>query len=203
MTIITKRREFNLKRFIKAPSEHQSVMEQLGIIKHDIEKAGAILADTIRQGGKVLLCGNGGNAVERQHIAAEFAVRYENKNPRRKDLAAIALTTDTSILTASVNDQEYNRVFSPQVEAPSDPGDCLIALSTSGNSANGRLAVEIAKKKGITLIGMTGSADSKLNGLANIPAQAPSPVTARISEARIVIGHWWCGLAKESFCEKA
>jgi D-sedoheptulose 7-phosphate isomerase len=185
-----------VKTFLTVLAQHQAVLEQLANINEEIEAAGLLLIDTIRQGGKILLCGNGGSAADCQHIAAEFVVRYEKK---RKALAAIALTTDTSILTASANDFYFDSVFSRQVEALGNANDCLIAISTSGNSGNVLAAANSAKAKGMKVIGMTGSAECELSHLTSITIKVPSTVTARIQEAHIVIGHWWCAVVEEAF----
>mgnify|MGYP001263644360 CR=1 FL=1 len=185
-----------MKPFLSALAQHQAVMEQLSNINGDIEAVGELLLDTIKQGGKILLCGNGGSAADCQHIAAEFVVRYE-KN--RKALAAIALTTDTSILTASANDFSFDSVFSRQVEALGNANDCLIAISTSGRSSNVIAAVKSAITKNMKVVGMSGSEDSELSQLATLTIKVPSTITARIQEAHIVIGHWWCGLVEDAF----
>ncbi len=194
-----------MKTFLSVLAQHQAVLEQLVNINHEIEVAGTLLIETIRKGGKVLLCGNGGSAADCQHIAAEFVVCYEQKlqkqQPKqaRKALAAIALTTDTSILTASANDIGYDWVFSRQVEALGNTNDCLIAISTSGNSPSIVEAVKTANQKGMAVIAMTGSADSEISRLATLSIKVPSTVTARIQEAHIVIGHWWCLAVEETF----
>jgi D-sedoheptulose 7-phosphate isomerase len=185
-----------LKTFLSVLAQHQAVLEQLGNINNEVEAAGSLLIDTLRQGGKILLCGNGGSAADCQHIAAEFVVRYELK---RKALAAIALTTDTSILTASANDFDFDSVFSRQVEALGNANDCLIAISTSGNSGNVLAAANSAKAIGMKVIGMTGSAECELSRLTTITIKVPSTVTARVQEAHIVIGHWWCAVVEEAF----
>lgn len=185
-----------MKPFLSILAEHQTVIEQLVTINADIEAAGALLLNTINQGGKILLCGNGGSAADCQHIAAEFVVRYEQ---HRHALAAIALTTDTSILTASANDFNFESVFSRQVEALGNANDCLIAISTSGRSGNVIAAVKSALSQQMTVISMTGATDSELSQLATIKIQVPSTITARIQEAHIVIGHWWCGLVEDAF----
>ncbi len=161
-----------------------------------IESAADLLIKTLNHGGKVLLCGNGGSAADSQHIAAELVVRYQKK---RKALAGIALTTDSSILTAHTNDYEFDTVFSRQVEAIANPGDCLIAISTSGQSKNILKAVEAANAKGLSSIAMTGENPRDLAELATITIAVPSVVTARIQEAHILIAHWWC-LAIEEAC---
>lgn len=189
-----------MKTFLSVLAQHQAVLEQLANNSGEIEAAGALLINTLRQGGKILLCGNGGSAADCQHIAAEFVVRYEKK---RQALAAIALTTDTSILTASANDFDFNSVFSRQVEALGNANDCLIAISTSGCSGNVINAVTAAKAKGMTVIGMTGSAESELSRLVSMTIKVPSDVTARIQEAHILIGHWWCAVVEDAFSQEA
>jgi D-sedoheptulose 7-phosphate isomerase len=164
-----------------------------------IESASVLLIDTLKHGGKLLLCGNGGSAADCQHIAAEFVVRYELK---RKALAAIALTTDTSILTAHANDFDFETVFSRQVEALGNNKDCLIAISTSGKSKNILKAVEAAKLKGMSVVALTGCEGGELARLATVPIIVPSDVTARIQEAHILIGHWWCGVVEQMFSEE-
>jgi len=185
-----------VKNFLPVLSQHQKMMEKLAHHNAEIEAAGKLLIETIRQGGKILLCGNGGSAADSQHLAAEFVVRYETK---RQALAAIALTTDTSILTASANDFGYDSVFARQVEALGNANDCLIAISTSGNSSSVVAAAKTALSKGMIVIGMTGEVDSELSRTASLTIKVPSTVTARIQEAHIVIGHWWCNIVEETF----
>jgi D-sedoheptulose 7-phosphate isomerase len=122
-------------------------------------------------------------------------VRYEKK---RQAMAAIALTTDSSILTAHANDFDFETVFSRQVDALGNDKDCLIAISTSGKSKNILRAVEAAKSKGMIVIGLTGGKGGELSKLATISVIVPSDVTARIQEAHILIGHWWCGVIEEA-----
>jgi len=169
-------------------------MERLAECSGVIEAAGELLIKTLNQGGKILLCGNGGSAADCQHIAAELVVRYE-KN--RKALAAIALTTDSSILTAHANDFEFETVYSRQIEAIGSEKDCLIAISTSGHSKNILKAAETASLKGMAVIGLTGRDGGELSKLATHSVIVPSDVTARIQEAHILIGHWWCGAIEE------
>jgi D-sedoheptulose 7-phosphate isomerase len=189
-----------VKTFLSVLTQHQVVMEQLANNNDEIEAVGALLINTLKQGGKILLCGNGGSAADCQHIAAEFVVRYEKK---RKALAAIALTTDTSILTASANDFDFDAVFSRQVEALGNTNDCLIAISTSGRSGNVIAAVKAANNKGMAVIGLTGSEGSELSQLASITIKVPSNITARIQEAHILIGHWWCAVVEDAFSREA
>lgn len=184
-----------MKTFISELEEHKAMMERLVDCSGVIEAAGELLIKTLTQGGKILLCGNGGSAADCQHIAAELVVRYE-KN--RKALAAIALTTDSSILTAHTNDFEFETIYSRQIEAIAGDKDCLIAISTSGCSKNILKAAEAARLKGMTVIGLTGRDGGELSKLATHPVIVPSDVTARIQEAHILIGHWWCGAIEEA-----
>ncbi len=184
-----------MKTFMSELEEHQSMITRLADCSAVIEAAGEQLINTLRQGGKILLCGNGGSAADCQHIAAEFVVRYEKK---RKAMAAIALTTDSSILTAHANDFDFETVFSRQIEALGNDKDCLIAISTSGKSKNILRAVEAAKSKGMIVIGLTGCEGGELSKQATVSVIVPSVVTARIQEAHILIGHWWCGAIEEA-----
>jgi D-sedoheptulose 7-phosphate isomerase len=135
------------------------------------------------------LCGNGGSAADAQHIAAEFVGRYERE---RRALPAIALTTDTSALTALANDYNVEKIFARQVDALAVEGDCLIAISTSGNSPNVIAAVMAARSKGCKIIGLTGANGKKLASLCDQCVSVPSTRTARIQEAHITIAHIWC-----------
>lgn len=183
-----------MKPFIDELEQHRAVMNNLASCHEVIESATELLTNTFQQGGKVLLCGNGGSAADCQHIAAEFVVRYEKK---RKALAAIALTTDSSILTAHANDFDFDTVFSRQVEALGNINDCLIAISTSGNSRNVLKAAIAARTKGMRVIVLTGGSGGALSEHATITVCVPSKVTARIQEAHILIGHYWCGVVEE------
>lgn len=158
---------------------------QIGVIRECAD----ILADTFEHGKKVLVCGNGGSAADAQHIAAEFVGRYEME---RRSLPSIALTTDTSALTAISNDYGFERVFARQVAGLAESGDCLIAISTSGNSPNVIAAVMEARGRGCRVIGLTGQNGKKLAGLSDACVLVPSTRTARIQEAHIMIAHIWC-----------
>lgn len=155
----------------------------------DINKCADLLTGTLTSGKKVLICGNGGSAADAQHIAAELVGRYETE---RQALPAIALTTDTSALTALANDYGFERIFARQVDALASEDDCLIAISTSGNSPNIIAAVMAARKRGCKVIGMTGTKGKKLAGLCDACIAVPSDRTARIQEAHITIAHIWC-----------
>jgi len=146
----------------------------------------------ITAGGKVLACGNGGSASDAQHFAAEFVGRFERERP---GLAAIALTTDSSILTAVGNDYDFAQVFAKQVQALGTPGDVLLALSTSGNSANVLAAVEAAHAKDMTVIALTGRGGGKLAALlsdTDVHICVPHERTARIQEVHILAIHCLC-----------
>lgn len=173
-------------------SEHIDTLQRVfDILQPEIERCADILRHTVRAGKKVLVCGNGGSAADAQHIAAEFVGRYETE---RRALPAIALTTDTSALTALANDYSFERVFSRQVEALAAEGDCLIAITTSGNSPNVIAAVMAARNRGCSVVGMTGEAGKKLASLSDACIMIPSSRTARIQEAHITIAHIWCEL---------
>lgn len=170
--------------------QHIEVFEAvLDSLSGSIAECGEVILQTVRDGKKVLICGNGGSAADAQHIAAEFVGRYETE---RKALPAIALTTDTSALTALANDYSFERVFARQVEALASDGDCLIAISTSGNSPNVIAAVMEARNRGCRVIGMTGAKGKKLASLSDACILVPSERTARIQEAHITIAHIWC-----------
>lgn len=178
-------------------SEHQrTIAELMQGFKEEIRHCADLIIETFRSGGKLLLCGNGGSAADAQHIAAEFVGRYEKE---RQALSAIALTTDTSALTALSNDYDFERVFARQVEALAKAGDCLLALSTSGNSPNVISAVMSARRLGCRVIGLTGAGGKKLASLSDACIMVPSSRTARIQEAHITIAHIWCELVDEAF----
>ncbi len=154
------------------------------------------MAERLRRGCKILVCGNGGSAADAQHLAAELSGRYLKE---RRALAAVALTTDTSALTAIANDYGYDFVFSRQVEALARPGDLLIGLSTSGNSPNVIKAVESAKILGVHSIGLLGRDGGKLKNLVDDALVVPSTVTARIQEIHQMVYHFWCEILDEHF----
>ena len=158
-----------------------------------IVQAARSIADGLRNGGKLLLCGNGGSAADCQHIAAEL-VSLLTQEFNRPGLKAISLTTDTSMITAYANDFGFEGVFARQVEALGVPGDTLIGISTSGNSKNVVKAVETAKKMGINTIAMTGATGGVLANSVNILIAVPSKCTQHIQESHITIGHILCDL---------
>ncbi|WP_148561033.1 D-sedoheptulose 7-phosphate isomerase [Magnetospira sp. QH-2] len=154
-----------------------------------IETICGLVIDTYRNGNKTLLAGNGGSAADAQHLATEFVCRYIANRPA---LPSIALTTDTSILTAVSNDFGYEELFRRQLEANGKPGDLFIGISTSGNSPNILRALEACKGLGITSIGMTGQDGGKMAELCNHCIRVPSTHTPRIQESHILIGHILC-----------
>jgi D-sedoheptulose 7-phosphate isomerase len=186
-----------IERLRKRASQH--FLDSIAV-KQDAEKilpevvAHGVLAmvECLRAGGKVMACGNGGSAADAQHFAAELIGRFERE---RQELAAIALTTDTSILTAVGNDYSYDEIFSKQVRGLGKEGDILLGISTSGNSKNVVKAIEVAKKMGIKIIALTGNGGGKIVSLldkGDINLCAPSTRTARIQETHLVLLHSLC-----------
>ncbi|MHB1686474.1 MAG: D-sedoheptulose-7-phosphate isomerase [Ignavibacteriaceae bacterium] len=162
----------------------------------DILDAVDLLVDAYKNGKKLLLCGNGGSAADCQHIATELMIRLNHKI-NRPALAAIALTTDTSNLTAGGNDIGYENVFARNVEGLGNFGDVLLAISTSGNSPNIVKAVEMAHSKKMKVIGFLGGAGGKLKSLVDLPIVVPSNNTQRIQEGHITIAHIICELTED------
>lgn len=163
----------------------------------EIEGATRTVVECLRAGRKVLLCGNGGSAADAQHIAAEMTVKMRQV---RAPLAAIALTTNTSLLTAQANDLGFETVFSRQVDSLGVAGDVLVAISTSGNSPNILQGVRSAKEKGMTVIGLTGCGGGKLASMCDIPIIVPSSDVPRIQEVHIAVGHLICESAESELC---
>ena len=161
----------------------------------EIEAAANLISKTLSKGGRVLVCGNGGSAAYSQHFVAELVGRFQKE---RRALAAIALTTDTSILTAMGNDYGFESVFARQVEALGAPKDLLFAISTSGQAKNVLLAVKQAKKKGLAVVGLTGKGGGALARSCDISLIMPSGITARIQECHIAIIHTLCELVESS-----
>ena len=175
---------------------HLATIKATFTLEADIKKACETAVATLKVGGKILLCGNGGSAADAQHIAAELTGRYKTE---RGALAGIALTTDTSALTAIGNDYGYEFVFSRQLEALGRKGDLLIAISTSGNSGNVVKALELARKIGIKTIGLSGRTGGAMNELCELNLVVPSNDTPRIQEMHIMIGHIICQAIDDAF----
>jgi D-sedoheptulose 7-phosphate isomerase len=181
-------------------NEFQSHLETIvKVIEHlqdDLEKASVLVVDTLKNGGKIILCGNGGSAADAQHIAAEFTGRYKTE---RRGLPGIALTTDTSALTAIGNDYGYDRVFDRQLEAIGNKGDLLIGISTSGNSKNIISALKLAQEMGCKTIGFTGRDGGSMNDVCDVNLIVPSDNTPRIQEMHILFGHTICQIVDDNF----
>ena len=167
-------------------------MEQMDVIQLMAERC----KEALKAGNKVLFCGNGGSAADAQHLAAELIGRFQKE---RRSLVSIALTTDTSILTAVANDYGYDEVFARQVEGLGRSGDVLIGISTSGNSANVVKAALKARDTGMHTIAFTGEGGGKLKDICDITFAVPSKVTARIQEMHIMVGHIICELVEEEY----
>jgi D-sedoheptulose 7-phosphate isomerase len=159
-----------------------------------IQKAADMMNETVRRGGTLFFCGNGGSAADAQHIATEYVVRYRRE---RRAVAAIALTTDSSLLTAAANDYDYSIVFARQVEALCRPGDLLIVHTTSGNSANLLAAIEAAKKKGVATLALSAKGGGKVAALADHCIIVPSDRTDRAQEIHLAIQHGICDMIDE------
>jgi D-sedoheptulose 7-phosphate isomerase len=164
----------------------------------DLVRAAEMLVATYRQGHKVLLCGNGGSAADAQHLAAELVAKLTRE---RRALPALALTTNTSLLTSIPNDSSFNQVFARQVEGLGQPGDTLIALSTSGRSANVNAAVLAAKERGMHTLALTGKDGGELATMAELSIVVPADNTQRIQEGHITIGHILCDIVEAALFE--
>ena len=175
--------------------EHLAAIQKILDSKiSDIEQSGQLICDALTSGRKILLCGNGGSAADAQHIAAELVGCYEKQ---RRSWPAIALTTDTSALTAVSNDLGYEQVFARQVLGLAQPGDVLIAISTSGKSKNVLRAAEQARELGCKTIALTGATADPLGSLCDLVVAVPSTRTSRIQEAHITVGHLWCEMVDQ------
>lgn len=160
-----------------------------------IDKAAAIITEAYRKGNKTLLAGNGGSAADAQHIAGEFISKFYFDRP---GIASIALTTDTSVLTAIGNDYGYERIFERQLQALGVIGDVFIGISTSGNSKNVVKALELCKEKNLFSISLTGKGGGRMKELSDICIEVPSEETPRIQECHILIGHIICCIVEEN-----
>lgn len=181
---------------IKSLNQHIEIMYQVKDLMVQIESASHTIINALRNGGKLLLMGNGGSAADAQHLAAELIGRFQVE---RQAIPAIALSTDTSILTCLSNDYDYSIVFSRQLEALCQPNDVVLGISTSGNSKNILKGIETAKQKNAFTIGFSGHNGGKLASLVDLSINIPSPITARIQEAHIFIGHTICELIEKAF----
>jgi D-sedoheptulose 7-phosphate isomerase len=161
--------------------------------RNDIQQAADLVVECLKGGGKILLCGNGGSAADAQHIAAELTVKMKEV---RSPLAGIALTTNSSLLTAQANDLGFETVFSRQIASLGDKGDVLVAISTSGNSPNIIHGVGTAKQMGIKVVALTGKGGGKLAPVSDIAIVVPSDDVPRIQEVHIAVGHLICEYAE-------
>ncbi|MGC9197071.1 MAG: D-sedoheptulose-7-phosphate isomerase [Syntrophobacteraceae bacterium] len=175
--------------------EHLAVFARLEALRRDVTQAAGWVEATIRRGGKVLVCGNGGSAADAQHFAAELVGRFQRE---RRAWPAIALTTDTSILTAIGNDYGFNTIFSRQTEALASAGDLLVGISTSGNSENVLRAVECARSKAVRSLGLLGGEGGAIGAAVDLALTVPSKVTAHVQEAHIFILHAICLMVESS-----
>jgi D-sedoheptulose 7-phosphate isomerase len=175
--------------------EHRRVFEATAaMLGTPFARSLELLERSVRAGGKVLLFGNGGSAADAQHIAAELIIRYVRERP---SIAAIALTTDTSVLTACANDRGFESIFERQIEGLGRPPDIAVALSTSGRSPNVLKGLTRARASGLATIGLTGGSGGEMPALCDALICVPSSVTARIQEMHILVGHLWCTLLEQ------
>jgi D-sedoheptulose 7-phosphate isomerase len=173
--------------------EHLSLFRGFSMLSAPTEQAAGIVVQTLNNGNKLMLCGNGGSAADSQHLAAEFTGRFVKD---RRPLAALALSTDSSALTCIANDYSFDEVFSRQILGLGRPGDCLLAISTSGNSRNVIRAVDAARSREMITIGLLGRDGGQLRGICDLAIVIPSSITARIQEAHIFIGHTLCAMVE-------
>jgi D-sedoheptulose 7-phosphate isomerase len=184
--------------YIDQLDEHIEVMNMSRALADQVADVGQRWVDALTTGGKILLLGNGGSAADAQHIAAELVGRYLCE---RKGLAAIALTTDTSILTAVGNDYGFDSVFSRQIEALAQPQDVVVAYSTSGNSRNVCAAITAARQIGCYTVALTGESGGQLANSVDSCIRVPSSCTPRIQEVHAFIGHMLCAIVDHSFIQ--
>lgn len=184
-----------MSAFAAGLAEHRELFDALDSLQPVVEKGAALIAATLAGGAKLLLIGNGGSAADCQHLAAEFTGRFRQE---RRPLPAMSLTTDTSALTCVGNDYGFEQVFARQLEALARPGDCLLAISTSGRSPNVLRAVLKARELGVSTLALTGRDGGDLAPLCDLAVIVPHHDTARIQEAHIFIGHSWCAMAEDA-----
>jgi len=192
-----KKRNESLSSVLAQLSESSKLTERLKReCSQQILEIAELLIETFKNGGKVLICGNGGSAADAQHLACELVVKLKEE---RRALPALALSTNLPIISAISNDLSFKRVFSRQVEALGRRGDVLMAISTSGSSENVILAAQKAKEMGSRVVGFTGEGGRKLASTADLPLIIPSRDTQRIQEGYMLAGHIICGLIEEAF----
>lgn len=180
--------------------ESSTVKENMAeICVTDMEAAAKIMIDSIKNGGKILWCGNGGSASDAQHLATELMGGMTNHE--RKPIPSIALTTDTSFLTAWANDTDFESIFSRQIQGLGHEGDVLVGISTSGNSENVIAGIKQAKYKELKTIVFTGKSGGRLANMADITIQVPSDDTQRVQEGHIMTGQILCGLVEDALMD--
>lgn len=188
-----------MQRYIQAiVTAHLEVIRGLAALAPEIERFARCAGDCLAAGGRIFWLGNGGSAADCQHLAAEMVGRYQRE---REGLASIALTTDSSILTSLGNDFGFEAIFARQVQALCRPGDLVVGLSTSGNSANVLAAMAVAAELGIQRVGLTGGQGGRLKEQTDLCLIVPSDNTARIQEAHILIGHLICDLVETQLAD--
>lgn len=175
--------------YLATLERHRKTFAVLEQHKESAEKLLGLTRESLKKGGKVIFLGNGGSAADSQHLAAEFMVRYKQE---RAPLASIALTTDTSILTAHPNDYEFETIFERQILGLGKPEDLVIGLTTSGQSENINLALKAANELGAATVALTGRDGGQVKDIARLSIIINSDETARIQEAHMFIGHWLC-----------
>jgi len=183
-----------------ALAAHHDLVQGLAGMRAEIEGFAAQVSETIARGGRVFWIGNGGSAADAQHLAAELVGRFERERP---GLPAIALTTDTAVLTSVANDYGFEAVFARQVEALGRSGDLLVGLSTSGKSPNVLRAMERAGELGLYRVGLTGADGGQLRHCCELWLGVPSARTARIQEAHALVGHIVCDLVEQRIAPRA
>ena len=180
--------------------EHLKIFEELLAEEvNSIDDAGQVILEALKRGNKIMFCGNGGSASDAQHISTELVCRYETE---RRSLPAVALTTDTSVLTAIANDFSFENVFARQIEGLAKEGDVLVAISTSGSSPNIIAAIMTARNHDCRVVGLTSEKGRKMAALCDACVMVPSSRTSRVQEAHIAIGHIWCEMADHAFTDK-
>lgn len=177
-------------------SHLETIKKVIETMEDSLAQASLLVVETLKNGNKILLCGNGGSAADAQHIAAELTGRYKID---RRGLPAIALTTDTSALTSIGNDYGYDRVFDRQVEALASKGDLIIGISTSGNSQNVVNALKLGAELGCKTLGFSGRDGGDMNEVCHINLVVPSSDTPRIQEMHILFGHTICQIVDDNF----
>lgn len=182
--------------FDLAIKNHLLAVEAVAQIKDEVERAAAAMITSVNSGKRVFWLGNGGSAADAQHYAAELMVRYTRE---RKPIPSVALTTDSSLLTAHSNDYEFTTVFSRQVEALVSSGDVVVGISTSGNSKNVLLAMKAARQLGAVTVGMLGRDGGKIAEWVEYPLIVKCDVTAHVQECHLLMGHYLCDRIEEGF----